>query len=346
MSFRWNFAGLAAATLLLSCAAVAQSGSAGAAPKPQVPAAPAAAASAPSASSPEKPVGFPPPDDRNFTATQPTIDTVNAFLKAQIGFDPNRIWQVEAINKTMAPGYSDVTVLLADKSNPSQQQPARFLVTPDQKFIIQGSTIVPFGANPFADLRKTLQEKAHGPARGAESKDLLIVEFSDLECPHCKEAEATMDKLVQDYPRARFVYENYPIDQIHPWAQKAAQFGVCVGEHGSDAFYKYVQNVFNAQEQITVENADEKLKAAATAAGVDGAQTAACATTSEAKSRVADSKALAELVGVSSTPTLFVNGRSLPITAQMPYEMLKAIINYQAHLDGVDLGPALNSLAK
>jgi protein-disulfide isomerase len=339
MSFSWNSVGIAA-TLLLSCAALAQSGAGSAAPQSQAPAATAGQAA------PAKPVGFPPPDQRNFTASQPTIETVNSFLTAQIGFDPNRIWQVEAIQKTIAPGYSDVTVLLADKSNPSQQQPARFLVTPDQKFIVQGSTIVPFGAKPFADIRKTLEEKAHGAARGSDSKSLLLVEFSDLECPHCKEAQATIDKLLKDYPQARFVYENYPIDQIHPWAQKAAQYGVCVGEHGSDAFYKFVQNVFDAQEQITPENADEKLKAAATSAGVDGSQTATCAATSEAKSRVADSKELAQLVGVTSTPTLFVNGRSLPIGQQIPYETLKTIINYQAQLDGVKVSPSLNSLSK
>jgi protein-disulfide isomerase len=339
MSFRWNSFCLAA-TLVLSAAALAQSGTGTPAAASQAPVAPAAQ------SAPAKPEGFPPPDKRNFTASQPTIETVNSFLKAQIGFDPNRIWQVEAIEKTMVPGYSDVTVLLADKSNPSQQQPARFLVTPDQKFIVQGSTIVPFGANPFADLRKTLQEKAHGPARGAESKDLLIVEFSDLECPHCKAAQSTMDRLRKDYPQARFVYENYPIDQIHPWAAKAARYGVCVGEHGSDAFYKFVENVFDAQDQITVENADEKLKAAAASAGVDGAQAASCAASSEAKSNVDESMALGLSVGVTSTPTLFVNGRNLPIGQNIPYETLQTIINYQAQMDGVKVGPSLNSLGK
>lgn len=334
MSFRRNTVCLAA-TLLLSAAALAQSGAAAA-----VPQAPASQAE------PAKPAGFPPPDQRNFTAAQPTIDTVNSFLKAQIGFDPNRIWQVEAIQKTMAPGYSDVTVLIADKSNPSQQQPARFLITPDQKFIIQGAAILPFGANPFADVRKTLEDKAHGPARGAEGKQLLMVEFSDLECPHCKSAQTTMDRLVKEYPQARFIYQNYPIDQIHPWALKAAEFGTCVAEHGSDAFYKYVQLVFDQQEQITPENSTEKLTAAATAAGVDGAKAASCAATPEAKSKVTESMALAEAVGVSSTPTLFINGRPLPLGQNLPYEALKTIIDYQAKLDGVKTSPSLNSLSK
>ena len=111
-------------------------------------------------------------------------------------------------------------------------------------------------------------------------------------------------------------------------------------------FINIVQNVFDAQEQITPENADEKLKAAATAAGVDGAQTSSCASTSEAKAKVADSRALAQAVGVSSTPTLIINGRSMPIGQQITYDMLKTIINYQAEMDGVKLAPSLNSLSK
>ena len=53
--------------------------------------------------------------------------------------------------------------------------------------------MIPFGATPFADIRKTLQASADGAARGATGKDLLLVEFADLQCPHCKEAQGTMD---------------------------------------------------------------------------------------------------------------------------------------------------------
>src|ERR1700733_8961699 len=57
---------------------------------------------------------FPPMNPKYFTATTPTVDTVNAFLKAMWGYDTTRIWRVEAIQKTQAPGVSKVVVFVSD----------------------------------------------------------------------------------------------------------------------------------------------------------------------------------------------------------------------------------------
>ena len=76
-----------------------------------------------------------------------------------------------------------------------------FFVMPDGKHAI-ADTMLDFGANPFAERRKILQDRADGPAQGAASKDLLLVEFSDLQCPHCKEAQTTMTQLAKDFPAA------------------------------------------------------------------------------------------------------------------------------------------------
>ena len=63
-----------------------------------------------------------------------------------------------------------------------------------------------------------MQQKADGPYRGSAAKDLELVEFADFQCPHCKEAQANMDKLVADFPKARIVFQNDPILSIHPQA--------------------------------------------------------------------------------------------------------------------------------
>ena len=64
---------------------------------------------------------------------------------------------------------------------------------------------------------RVLQQRADGPYRGSASKDLEIVEFADFQCPHCKEAQANMDKLAVDFPKARIVFQNFPLPQ-HPQA--------------------------------------------------------------------------------------------------------------------------------
>lgn len=288
---------------------------------------------------------FPPANLKYFTAETPTVDTVNAFLKALWGYDPNRIWRVEAIQKTPAPNISKVVVFVSDKSPNAKVQPTAFFVTPDGKHAVAGDLIIPFGPAPFADFRKMLQDRADGAARGATGKELLLVEFSDLQCPHCKEAQATMDQLVKDFPNARVVYQSYPLVELHPFAFKAAAYGYCVQKQKNDAFFAYAAAVFDAQAALTPETGDATLKAAVTKAGLDPASVATCAATDATKAEVNASVKLAQDVGVDQTPMLAVNGHVLPLSS-IPYETLKTIISYQASLDGVSTGatgPAVGS---
>jgi len=265
------------------------------------------------------------------------VDTVNAFLKTLWGYDTNRIWRVEAIQKTEAPGVSKVIVFVSDKSPNAKVQTTAFFVTPDGNHAIAGDGVVPFGATPFAELRKTMEARADGAARGAASKDLLLVEFADLECPHCKEAQGTMDQLVKDFPNARVVFQSFPLAQIHPFAFKAAAYGYCVQKQNNDAFFTYAAAVFDNQAALTTETADATLKNAVTKAGLDPAAIDACAATPAIKDQVNASVKLAEEIGVNQTPTLVVNGHLLPMS-QVPYETLKKIVAYQAQLDGVSTG--------
>ena len=330
---KWMLAGLAS-VLSVAVVAGAQTGTTGTAPKA---ATPAPALHLNDLGQTAKADPFPPANPKYFTAPSPTVDTVNAFLKALWGYDTNRIWRVEAIQATAAPGVSKVVVFISDKSPNAKVQTAAFFVTPDGNHVIAGDGVVPFGATPFADLRKMLQTHADGAARGAASKDLLLVEFADLECPHCKEAQPTMDQLVKDFPNARVVFQSFPLTGIHPYAFKAAAYGYCVQKQKESAFFTYASAVFDTQSGLTAETADATLKNAVTKAGLDPATIDACAATPAIKEQVNASIKLAEDAGVNQTPELAVNGHLLPI-AQVPYETLKKIIAYQAKLDGVSTG--------
>jgi protein-disulfide isomerase len=291
---------------------------------------------------------FPPVNPKFFTANSPTVDTVNAFLKTLWGYDSNRIWRVEAIQTTAAPNVSKVVVFVSDKTANAKVQPVSFFVTPDGKHAVAGDNVVPFGASPFADMRRMLQEHADGAARGATGKDLMLVEFADLQCPHCKEAQTTMDQLSKDFPNARIVFQSFPLVDLHPFAFKAAAYGYCVQKLKNDAFFVYAAAVFDTQEALTPEAGDATLKAAVTKAGLVPAAVDACAATDATKDQVNASLKLGEQVGVDQTPVLSVNGHMLPLT-QVPYETLKKIVAYQATLDGVSSGaggPAAGSTTK
>ncbi len=295
-----------------------------AAPAPD--AAPAAPAAAPK---------FPAPDPGDFTADGPTKDVVNAFMQANLGFDPNAMWQVQAIQKTQITGMSKVIVFIGDKSGKQQPYRLAFLTTPDQKHIIVGERIIPFGEHPFADQRVLLQQRADGPFRGSPSKDLELVEFADFQCPHCKEAQANMDKLAVDFPKARIVFQNDPLASIHPQSVIAASYGTCVAKQaGSTAFFQFASAVFDGQDGLgTADGATLTLNSAATKAGLDPAKVAACAATPETKAAVESSVKLSKDLDISSVPTLVINGREVP--ANTPYDALKQIIEFQAKLDNV-----------
>ena len=282
---------------------------------------------------------FPKPDPRNFTADTPTMDTVNAFLHASWGYDPQRIWQIQAISKTPVPGISKVVVLVAQKATTGKPQMAslQFFTLPDGKHLI-ADDVLPFGATPFAEYRALMEQRADGPSRGSASKELLLVEFADFQCPHCKEVQPTIDKLLQQYPNARFVYENFPLVQIHPEAYKASAYSVCVAKMGgNDAFFKFSSAVFDAQAELTPEGSDAALKAAVTKVGLDANKVAACSTSAEAKSTVDASLKLGQDLNLNQTPILVVNGRVLPI-GSLPIEALTQIVSFEAKQDGVKTG--------
>jgi protein-disulfide isomerase len=300
---------------------------------PAAPAAPGTPVPAPDANP------FPAADPRDFTADAPTKQTVDDFLKASWGFDPNRMWQIQAIEKTPVAGVSRIVVLVSEKNTPKAQvQPLVFFALPDGKHVI-ADAVLPFGSHPFEENRKLLAARADGPSQGAASKDLELIEFSDFQCPHCKDAQSTIAKLVADYPSAHFVFQSFPLIRIHSEAFKAASYGVCVAKlSGNDGFFKFADAVFATQDQLTPEASDQTLKAAATKAGADPEKVAACAVTDATKASVNASLNLGDEIGVAATPTLYVNGRGLPL-GQIPYETLRQIIDYEAQLDGITLPP-------
>jgi protein-disulfide isomerase len=301
-----------------------------AAAQQQAPAAPAQEPSAPAAVAPV----FPKPEAENFTAAAPTKEAVNAFLQATWGYDESRMWEVWAVLKTPVEGISKVIVLVGDKTGKQKPAVVKFFALPDGKHIVAGDEIVPFGDHPFAEARAQVQERATGPYRGAASKALEIAEFADFQCPHCKEAQANMDKLAVDFPKAHIVFENYPLPQ-HPAAAGAAAYGVCVAkEGGSDVFFTFAAAVFDGQDGLaTSDGATLTLNSAVTKAGLDPAKIGACAATPETREAVTASVKLAQDLVINQTPTLVVNGLQVPANA--PYETIKQVVEFQAKQDGV-----------
>ena len=255
----------------------------------------------------------------------PSEATVDSFMQQTFGYESQVSWKISSIKPAPVQGLAQVDVVLA---TPQGQQLSRFYVTADGEHAVVGD-IIPFGAKPFEPAKKILDKGITGPARGPKGAPVTIVEFGDLQCPACKAAQPAIEGLIAAEPNARFVFQNFPLE-MHNWAAKGAAYADCVGLASNDAFWKFIAKTYETQADITAENADEKLTALADAAGVKGADIAACAAKPATKSHVEASLALGKAVNVTGTPTLFINGRSIGNIANVPANTLKGLVDFAA----------------
>jgi protein-disulfide isomerase len=253
----------------------------------------------------------------------PSEETVSAFLFQMFGYDPVITWKVSEIRPSEIAGLAEVTVIL---SNPQGSNATKLYVSSDGKHAIAGE-VLPFGPHPFDEVRDKLNKGVNGVAKGPANATVTIVEFTDMQCPHCKQAAPNIEQLLSLEPDVRFVFQNFPLTS-HNWADKAADYVDCVGRASNDAVWKFIQKTFDEQNNITEANADEKLKAIATASGVKADEIAACAGRADTKIRVEASLDLGKSVGVTGTPALFINGRSMAGTT--PVDVLRKVVEFSA----------------
>ena len=221
------------------------------------------------------------------------------------------------------PGFQKVTVR-ASSGTAVQEFP--FYVSRDGKTIMQAA-VYDIGANPFkADLDKLKTE--FQPSFGTPGATVVLVLFSDFECPFCKEEANTLrQNLLSTYPtQVRVYFKDFPLESIHPWAKPAAVAGRCIFRQNPSSFWTYHDWIYAHQSEINQNNfRDKVMEFAKGDKEIDGLQLGRCldtkATEAEVNQNIAEGKALA----VNSTPTLFINGRR--IAEKLDWPTLRAIID-------------------
>jgi protein-disulfide isomerase len=256
---------------------------------------------------------------------QPSMEELNGFMHHMFGYDPMVKWKIESVKPSEVPGVTEVIITFGE---PVQQR-TPFYVAGDLQHAFIGQ-IIPFGTDPFEPARRKLADEAKGPVKGAPDAPVEIVEFSDFQCPHCKRAWPKVEQLVSQSANARLVFQNFPLSNIHKWADRAAGYADCIARKNQDQFWKFAQQVFDQQENINDQNAAERLNAIATDAGADPAATATCADAADTKVRVNQQYQLGAAVGVNATPTLFLNGRKIENVNDTPIEILKQMVDFEA----------------
>lgn len=262
-----------------------------------------------------------------------TNEEAMEFLHHMFGYDPNIKYEVLEIKPSEEdPSITDMTVGV-------NGQGLRLFIMPDGKFAMQGE-LMPFGPDPFGRARTVLAAAAKGqPWKGNANGAVEVIEFSDYQCPHCKQALPVIDKIVADNKDVKLVFMHFPIASIHKWAEQAAAYGDCIGRKSNDQFWAFTTAVFDQQEQITETNVTEKLNELTKAAGADPGAIAACSATPETKKRIEESVQRGVSLGVSGTPTVFINGRKISSISTVPPETLKQLLEFAATENGKQTAP-------
>jgi protein-disulfide isomerase len=161
---------------------------------------------------------------------------------------------------------------------------------------------------------------ASGPTRGKPDARITIVEFADFQCPFCREAESSLQTVIDKYPNdVRLVFRHMPLADLHPNAVEAARAAICADQQGR--FWDMHDAMFKDQSALGA----DALKTTATRLGLDSQRFSTCLDNAADTSGVlgADAKAAADL-GINSTPYFFIDGRPLRGTA--PPEQFEKII--------------------
>ncbi len=161
---------------------------------------------------------------------------------------------------------------------------------------------------------------ATGPSRGPATAPVTIVMFTDFQCPYCARVRTTLDQVQERYgDKVRLVVRHFPLAQIHPQAQKAAEASLCANDQGK--FWPLYDAMFINPKALAV----DALKAKATELGLDGVAFAACLDGGKYSAAVQADLKDGMAAGVTGTPAMFVNGRF--ISGSVPLDQITAVID-------------------
>jgi protein-disulfide isomerase len=233
----------------------------------------------------------------------PIQKSVEAYLRNLYAFGPDVQVTVGPPKEANISGLLETTIEVKIGDHP---ETVKFYVSKDGKYLLRGE-LSDLSKDPLADNLAKLQIK-DAPSMGDPNAPITIVEFSDFECPVCRSLHDGLRELLPKYPQARLVFKDFPLEQ-HPWARSAAIAGQCAYQQDPKAFWKLYDLIYDNQDVISAENAYSKLTDYASQISLNGDTFKSCLASPEAAAAVEASRANGLALDVTSTPTVFFNGR-------------------------------------
>jgi protein-disulfide isomerase len=232
------------------------------------------------------------------------IASVESYLRNLFGWGAGFQIKLGPLKDSQLPGFYEVPIAVTYQD---QTDSGAVYASKDGKFIIRGE-LYNTGEDPFAEIRAKLITK-DSPSAGPADAKVTVVEFSDFQCPHCRVLSQNLKPLETKYPQVRFVFKNFPLTAIHPWSMTAALAARCAFQSNPAAFWKMHDAIFLQQDLISTEIVYDKLTEFAASAGLNREDFKACLADPETQKSVEADIALGKALKLTSTPTVYVNGR-------------------------------------
>ena len=235
-------------------------------------------------------------------------------------------------------GYDDLPVTI---STGGHSQVIEYLISIDNKKLARLNTF-DLTKDPGSDI-----DVANRPIRGNPAAKVTIINFDDLECPYCARMhEALFPSTLDRYKdKVRFIYKDFPLEEIHPWALHASVDANCLAAQNSEIYWGYVDYLHSHGDEVTGPDRDLKKSFAAldriarqeaTIAKLDTTTLDACMAKQD-ETEINNSLKEASVLGLDGAPALFVNGER--INGAVPEEQVWIAIDRALRAAGEEPPP-------
>jgi protein-disulfide isomerase len=251
-----------------------------------------------------------------------TGQLVERHVRAHYSLPPEMQVSVGPTRPSEFPNYDALTVTV---DNSGKKQDLDFLLSKDHKTLVRISKM-DLTQDPYADIMKKIDVTGR-PTRGNKDAKVVAINYDDFECPFCSRMHQQLfPTILKEYgDRVLFIYKDFPLEEIHPWAVHAAVNANCLAAQNSDSYWDYADYLHANQRSISGNDELDKLATIqAQKYSLDVTKLQACLKAQDQKA-VRASMREADLLGVNATPVMFVNGQK--VDGAVPLDAVRAVLD-------------------
>jgi protein-disulfide isomerase len=247
---------------------------------------------------------------------------VERHVRAYYTLPPEMKVSIGPTRPSEFPNYDALTVTL---DNYGKKQDLEFLLSKDHKTLIRMARM-DLTQDPYAAIMKKIDVTGR-PTRGNKDAKVVAVNYDDFECPFCSRLhQEIFPTIFKEYgERVLFIYKDFPLDEIHPWAMHAAVDANCLAAQNNDSYWEYADYLHANQRSIGgIAELDRLATLQAQKHSLDAPKLQACLKAQDDKA-VRASMQEGQGVGVNATPAMFVNG--VKVDGAVPPNELRTVLD-------------------